>query len=439
MITLQLNQSYTCDAQHAPSISPILMKAAKDCLNEGMFHFYDGCLRRCITDTVILPLSHYQDLEELVYGKIFPVIVMFAIVSNMTVAVVLSKKHMITSTNLVLKYMAVAELLVGLIPLPWTLFFFTMKHYEHNEDLELWWCYLNKYSMDALPPIFHNIAMWLTVLLAAQRYVSISYPMYSRSICNLRNVRIATLVITAVSFGCGLPKSFDYYLDVVDSWVLSGFFPDFRYTRACTSKATPFLLFVGPTLFYNIYFWTRTIFFITLPSILLVILNILLIRQLRLAELRKIRLLKEKRSEEAARQRDINSTSYMLVFIVSLFLIVNLPQAAFMGVLCVCETFHIRVALLDGIFPAVFLLSSNMLVMATYPINFGIYCFMSSSFRQTFEDIFVPTWFIHFRNAMQTERTATRSVMEERNEATEHLMLSDVPSARYYAKRASVY
>ncbi|KIH69606.1 hypothetical protein ANCDUO_00050 [Ancylostoma duodenale] len=49
--------------------------------------------------------------------------------------------------------------------------------------------------MDAFPPVFHNIAMWLTVLLAGQRYVSISYPLHSRGISNVSNVRRATLVI----------------------------------------------------------------------------------------------------------------------------------------------------------------------------------------------------------------------------------------------------
>lgn len=53
----------------------------------------------------------------------------------------------------------------------------------------------------------------------------------------------------------------------------------------------------------------------------------------------------------------------MLVIIVSIFLLVNLPQAFFMAMLCVCNTFGISIPLLEGLFPAVFLLVSNMLVM----------------------------------------------------------------------------
>ncbi|VDK28801.1 unnamed protein product [Gongylonema pulchrum] len=97
---------------------------------------------------------------------------------------------------------------------------------------------------------------------------------------------------------------------------------------------------------------------------------------------------RENRAREAQRQTDSNSTSLMLVVIVSIFLIVNLPQALFMGLLCVCTTFGISLKLLEGIFPTAFLLANNMLVMATYPVNFGIYCFMSSSFRRTFKTLF---------------------------------------------------
>ncbi|KAL7078705.1 hypothetical protein ACQ4LE_002701, partial [Meloidogyne hapla] len=88
------------------------------------------------------------------------------------------------------------------------------------------------------------------------------------------------------------------------------------------------------------------------------------------------------------RQTSDNNTSIMLVIIVSIFLIVNLPQALFMAMLCVYNTLGLNNRLLEGLFPISFLLVNNMLVMVTYPINFGIYCFMSSSFRETFKMIF---------------------------------------------------
>ncbi|CAI5454233.1 unnamed protein product [Caenorhabditis angaria] len=356
-----------------------LQKLAENCV--ANYTFFDGCNKKCAEDQNFFELSNNK-MDPVVYGQIFPVLVLLAVFANAAVAIVLSKKHMVTPTNVVLKYMAIAELLVGLVPLPWTLFFFTMGNYQKQHRLELWWCYLQKYSMDAMPPIFHNIAMWLTVLLAAQRYISISYPLHSRATCSVKNVRYATMIIATTSIIC------------VDGYVYTYNRPTngyiWKYTKSCTFMHTPLLDLMGPMVFFNIYFWTRALVFIILPSVLLVILNVLLIRGIRKAQKRKLRLLREKRSEEAARQRDSNSTSLMLVAIVSIFLIVNLPQAAFLALLCVCETFNLKLEFFNGPIPSAFLLTSNMIVMATYPINFSIYCFMSSSFRQTFKAMFCP-------------------------------------------------
>lgn len=99
----------------------------------------------------------------------FPILVFFVVIANVLIAIVLSKKHMITPTNVVLKYMAIADLCVGLVPLPWTFFYHSLGNHLLEDRLQLWWCYMYKYSMDAVPPVCHNIAMWLTVLLAGQR------------------------------------------------------------------------------------------------------------------------------------------------------------------------------------------------------------------------------------------------------------------------------
>ncbi|KAI1732188.1 sex peptide receptor [Ditylenchus destructor] len=162
--------------------------------------------------------------------------------------------------------------------------------------------------------------------------------------------------------------------------------------RSCLSGFTDLVKLVGSNTFFNLYFWTRVFGFIVVPSSLLIVLNGLLIRGIRHAQRRKERLLREKRAREAQRQIDSNSTSMMLVMIVSIFLLVNLPQAMFMAMLCVYNTFGMSNRFLEGVFPITFLLVSNMLVMATYPINFGIYCFI---FRDTFRMLFCKKHWRH--------------------------------------------
>ncbi|KAL3095290.1 hypothetical protein niasHS_007389 [Heterodera schachtii] len=366
---------------------PLSNQSAVDCLRSGAY-FYDACTGHCEREMSFLRLSKYLQLEHFVYGYLFPVLVLLVVVANVLVALVLSQRHMLSPTNLVLKYMAIADLCVGLFPLPWNFYYHTLRHFEREqEELELWWCYAYKYSMDAIPPVCHNIAMWLTVLLAGQRYLCIRYPLNSRQICSIRNVRIATVCITCISIICGLPKCVDYHFAVYEGllYVDSG---EWVPLRSCLSGFTFFVQLVGQNAFFNAYFWTRVVAFILLPSLLLICLNALLIQLIRKAQRRKERLLREKRAREAERQTDSNSTSIMLVIIVSIFLIVNLPTALFMAMLCVYNTLGLSNRFLEGVFPVTFLLVNNMLVMATYPINFGIYCFMSSSFRDTFWMLF---------------------------------------------------
>lgn len=62
--------------------------------------------------------------------------------------------------------------------------------------------------------------------------------------------------------------------------------------RSCLSGFTHFVKLVGSNTFFNCYFWTRVIGFILLPSFLLIVLNVLLIRGIRQVQLRKNRLLK---------------------------------------------------------------------------------------------------------------------------------------------------
>jgi hypothetical protein len=66
----------------------------------------------------------------------------------------------------------------------------------------------------------------------------------------------------------------------------------FPIGRSCLSGFTIFVKLVGSNAFFNAYFWTRVVGFILVPSLLLICLNALLIRSIRKAQQRKLRLLK---------------------------------------------------------------------------------------------------------------------------------------------------
>ncbi|KAI6188546.1 G-PROTEIN-RECEP-F1-2 domain-containing protein [Aphelenchoides besseyi] len=249
---------------------------AINCIQQQQGSFFDACSNQCMSDVYFLYLRQDLGIEHFVYGHLFPVLVALVVLTNGLVVVIYSKKNMLSSTNIILKYMALADLCVGLVPLPWTTFYYSLRNYEHEgERVQKWWC----------------IAVWLTVLLAVQRFISIEYPLRSREICSVKNVRIATAVITLVSVLCGLPKVVDFYYDVYDGWayVEPG---GWQHVQRCISGFTFIVSAVGSNTFFNVYFLTRVFGFIVIPSFLLTILNALLIRGIRKAQKRKELLLR---------------------------------------------------------------------------------------------------------------------------------------------------
>lgn len=150
-----------------------------------------------------------KDLSIMIYGRIFPALCCVTVISNFFIVAVLSRKHMRTPTNSILFYMAIADLCVAVIPFPFCFHYVMLENYKHMDRLEAWWCWMSRYLTDALPPLCHNVAIWLTVLLAGQRLIYVQYPLSARKWCTVAKVRWATLIICSVSLICASPKFFD--------------------------------------------------------------------------------------------------------------------------------------------------------------------------------------------------------------------------------------
>lgn len=60
------------------------------------------------------------------FGYIMPILLLLTIVFNSLIVIVLSQKHLRTSTNLVLLAMAISDLLTLLFPAPWYFYMYTL-------------------------------------------------------------------------------------------------------------------------------------------------------------------------------------------------------------------------------------------------------------------------------------------------------------------------
>lgn len=80
--------------------------------------FWDMCHDQCFSGSRFM--YHIEERWPIqyaypIYGMAFPFFFVLLIISNAFVVLVLSRRHMVTPTNTVLKYMAVADLFVGLV------------------------------------------------------------------------------------------------------------------------------------------------------------------------------------------------------------------------------------------------------------------------------------------------------------------------------------
>jgi hypothetical protein len=170
----------------------------------------------------------------------------------------------------------------------------------------------------------HTASIWLTVALATQRYIYVCHPFKAKTWCTMRNAVIGTVGIYVAAILTVLPRYFDtVYLPVHA--------PSLRQPSVTMETCVKqFTCAVYGHL--NIYFPITLVFRVfaihLLPCVWLVVINALLVVTMRRAQERRNLLLKQRRQSDGVngcRQHDNNKTTYMLIVVVGLFLVVELP------------------------------------------------------------------------------------------------------------------
>ena len=123
----------------------------------------------------------------LVNGIVSPILVGVTLLTNICVCVVLVRPNMRSATNTLLVAMAVSDTLTGICPLPAYFRFYSRSDGAHREWVPYHWCAAFYFLTDHLPTIFHTASVWLTVALAAQRYIYVCLSVDARRWCTIHN------------------------------------------------------------------------------------------------------------------------------------------------------------------------------------------------------------------------------------------------------------
>lgn len=321
----------------------------------------------------------FQDFHETFkhfHGYFSIIVCVFGIITNILNIIVLTRKDMVSPTNTILTGLAVADMLVMLDYLP-----FSVREYIlHNQTR------LDKYSYNRaffilfhahFSVVCHTISIALTMTLAVWRYIAVSVPQRNRDWCSMPRARIAIVSSYLFSVVFCTPAYFTFsirdeeYEDEKTGEVTHMYLVDFSEVANAHDR-----------LLWHINFWVYSVLIKIIPCVVLTILSVSLIHALYKANERK-KLVKGTGDNNAG-DRSCDRTTRMLLAVLLLFLITEFPQ----GIL----------ALLSGVLGEDFFRTCyhnfgemmDILALINSAINFILYCTMSRQFRNNFRELFSP-------------------------------------------------
>ena len=326
------------------------------------------------------PLSHLQlfYFEYFkIHGYISICVCLFGILANIANIVVLTRKNMITSTNVILTWLAVADLMTMLDYFPFAMHFYILK----DSDLSFpetrgygWICYLLFHANFSV--MCHSTAIWLTICLATFRFVCIWFPTKGSSMCTvLRAKQFIALIIGSVVVLC-IPNIIINHMRsddrnvTVDNVTKEDIIYNMDYRHGGAYDHIDRLnKMIQATLFKIV------------PCVLLTILTILLITAMHRAYQRRRALKNQGKRDESDKHGEHNRTTGMLLAVVVLFLLTELPQ----GILTILSLIDIKFQH-EVYYPLGDVM--DITALCNNAINFVLYCTMSRQFRETFVKTF---------------------------------------------------
>ena len=320
----------------------------------------------------------------------------------------------VTATNYLLTALAVADMLTMASYLPYAVYFYCVTVLDpaarHPRAWIVYLLFNNNFVITC-----HTAAMWLTVTLAVFRYIVVCHHVLGPRLCNIRRARIAVVAVSVATVVFCVPNyvqhrpvawnvtegsEIDYY---DGDGAADGGSPASTSTPTAAIAAEAYWLKENEFItqrYRTINFWSYGVVLKVAPCVLLTVLSSLLVRAMRVADVKRRRLKSQGRGAESDKAGDHNRTTAMLVAVVLCFVVTELPPGV--------------IAFLSGIFHEIFTdvyvpLGDvwDILVLVNSAVNFILYCTMNRRFRETFCDLFCGCWLAAKRRRRPLRSTGT--------------------------------
>ena len=337
-------------------------------------------------------LDSFSEWYRSLHGYASLVVCLLGIALNFFNIIVLTRKHMLSSTNAILTALAISDFITMLVYIPTSLKFYCILEYSKNATVDcneadtsrfdFFWTNYALFYINVTVTM-HSFSIWLTVLLAFFRYAYICHNKLGKKLCTRRNTNIA---IAITFFLCLLLCFPGYIVSKIEEVNLN----DTKIGEASQNGKKLYQITSSDInrrtndLIFRITFTIQSFCVKLIPCFLLIILSSLLVRAIHVANENNKRLMAlGRKTKESERSKEHNRTNIMLVLVCFLFFITEFPQGvlAFLSIVLESRNFHSNVYMKLGDIMDILALINNA-------VNFILYCLMSHIFRETFRDIF---------------------------------------------------
>ncbi|KAK0062335.1 G-protein coupled receptor [Biomphalaria pfeifferi] len=306
-----------------------------------------------------------------IHGYFAVCVCVFGIISNILNIIVLTRRHMISPTNMILTALAIADILTMSTYVVMATYLYILnepiftKPHCHSKQ---WVYFLMFHTLFIIT--CHMMAMWLTVTLAVFRYIFVCQHQKAMTMCSMQRAKISVGIVFVVTFVSCLPYLFMYKAKLVDE-------------RPNCYVVDPSDFASSNPMYGNFVNWLYGVVIKILPCVVLAYLSTLLIIAMQKAKKRRARLLNNiSRVLEHDTASEHNRTTMMLVAVVMCFIVTETPQGLLAWISAVERNFFDDVYVHLGDL-------MDILVLINSAVNFILYCIMSQQFRNTFKSLFV--------------------------------------------------
>ena len=301
-----------------------------------------------------------------IYGPVWGTVTLFGLVGNTLSFFVLQRYGKNNIANYQLKALAVTDNLF-LIFSSVQMFQAMMVSFGLEELLVPIFPYLQTYVWP-LSHISQMFTIWMTFLIATNRYIAVCKPLHAPSLCTKRKVKIQIISMVICVIIYNVPRFFEYRYESINTT------DPLTNTSRVEQQQTGLVKYrLYNILYENIAY---CLFFFAIPLVTLIALNSCLIRKLNKA--------KAFRDTSTSRNSsDENNVTLIMVVIICVFIICNTPSTLNQFLYYIVSPNEKS----KCSYYTVFFHISNLLLITSSCMNFVIYCLLRKQFQQDLSDM----------------------------------------------------